>query len=95
MNDIIMVDTSQNAWEIVKPTLKQRQKEIYDAVLKYPNHTAAELGVIISKPVNSISGRFSELGSGTDKHPGMNVIMRVERRECAVTKNDAWTWKVK
>lgn len=88
-------DTSLNAWEIVKPTLKKRQKEIYDAVLKHPNHTAAELGVIIRKPANAISGRFSELGSGTHKHAGMNVIMHVEKRECAVTKNLAWTWSIK
>jgi len=90
-----MLDTSLDAWNIVNQTLKKRQKEIYQAVLKYPNHTAAELGAIIHKPVNSISGRFSELGSGTDKHSGMNVIMRVEKRECAVTKNQAWTWRVK
>jgi len=85
-------DTSLNAWNIVNKTLKKRQKEIYKAILEYPNHTAAELGIIIHKPINAISGRFSELGAGTDKHPGMNRIRRGERRECAVTKNLAWTW---
>ena len=88
-----MIDTSRYAWDNVKSTLKNRQKDVYDAVLKYPNHTAAELGTIIHKPVNAISGRFSELGPGTDKNPGMNVIKRVEKRECAKTKGLSWTWR--
>ena len=90
---MMVQDTSLDAWEIVKPTLKKMQKKVYDAVLDYPNHTAAELGAILRRPVNAISGRFSELGEGTHKNPGMNVIMRVEKRECAVTKNLAWTWR--
>lgn len=89
----MIIDTSLDAWNNVKSTLKKRQKEIYETILKYPDHTAAELGAILHKPVNAISGRFSELGPGTDKHPGINVIMRAEKRICAKTKGLSWTWR--
>lgn len=88
-----MQDTSLDVWYgTVQPNINKKQLEIYQAIQKSPNHTAAEYAKDLVKPVNSISGRFTELGQGTEKTPGLNLIKRVVRRECNVTKGNAWTW---
>ncbi len=82
-----MTDTSLDAYnDKVKPTLAKRQQDVYDAILSSPNHTAAEYARDLIKPVNTISGRFGELRK-------LNKIQRVERRQCNVTKGNAWTWR--
>ncbi len=90
----MMLDTSLDAWSKVKSTITLRQKEIFEAVLEYPDRTTAELADKLVKPVNTISGRFSELGPGTEKNPGINIIARSGRRICTRTKGMAYTWRV-
>ena len=80
------IDTSLEAWDIVKPKLGKIHSRVYEAIAKYPNHTTAELGLILHIPTQSISGRPGELHT-------KGLVKKVEKRECAVTKNSAWTWQ--
>lgn len=90
---MMVQDTSYEAWLRVKETLTKKQNEIYVIILQHPNKTAAQYAQILVKPVNTISGRFGELGKGTEKNPGMNLIKRVEKVQCPVTKGMAWTMR--
>ena len=81
------IDTSLEAWSIAKPKLGKIHTRLYEAIVKYPSHTTAELGLILNIPTQTIAGRPGELCK-------KGLIKRVERRECSVTKNGAWTWRV-
>ena len=83
-----MIDTSRNAWEITKPKLGKIHTRLYEKICDFPNHTTAEYGVMLHIHTQSIAGRPGELSK-------KGLIKRVTRRECAVTKNDAWTWSKK
>ena len=83
----MMIDTSLDAWNNVKSTLKKRQFEVYKAIAESPNHTAAEYAQDLVRPVNTISGRFGELRE-------LGKIKKVEKRRCRVTQGVAWTWSV-
>lgn len=83
-----MINTSLNAWEITKPKLGKIHTRVYEIICKFPDHTTAELGVMLHIPTQSIAGRPGELLK-------KGLVKRVERRVCAVTKNDAWTWSKK
>lgn len=83
----MLVDTSLESWTIVKQSLTKRQQIIYDAIRKYPDHTANEISKILRLPINTISGRFTELHN-------KSKINRIQRRPCAVTGNNSYTWRV-
>lgn len=83
----MMVDTSLDAYSKVKEDLSARQKVVYDTIRKYPNHTSAELATILRCHTNSSAPRITELRK-------LGKVARVERRMCAVTKGNAWTWRV-
>lgn len=80
-----MIDSSLGAWEKTKPKLGKLHSRVYNAIVKYPSHTTAELGVILHIPTQSIAGRPGELFK-------KGLVKRVEKRICSVTKNEAWTW---
>lgn len=82
------IDTSLEAWAIAKPKLGKIHTRLYEAIQEYPGHTTAELGLILRIPTQSIAGRPGELLT-------KGLVKRVEKRECAVTKNQAWTWAKK
>lgn len=82
------IDTSLDAWEIVKPKLGKIHTRVYEAIIEYPFHTTAELGLILHIPTQSMAGRPGELSK-------KGLIKRIGKRECAVTKNQAWTWAKK
>lgn len=84
----MLVDTSLEAWVKAKPKLGKLHSLVFEAIQKYPEHTTAELGAILHIPTQSIAGRPGELLT-------KGLVKRVEKRECAVTKNNAWTWSVK
>lgn len=81
-----MIDTSLEAWTKAKPKLGKIHTKLYEAIQKYPDHTTAELGLILHILTQSIAGRPGELLN-------KGLLKRVEKRECAVTKNQAWTWR--
>ena len=80
-------DTSLEAWIKVKKELTKKQHEIYQLIKEHPNKTAAQYAQLLTKPVNTISGRFGELRK-------LRKIVRVERLQCPVTKSSAWTMRV-
>lgn len=80
-----MIDTSLEAWEVAKPKLGKIHTRVYEVIVKYPRHTTAELGLILNIPTQTMAGRPGELLA-------KGLVKRVEKRECAVTKNNAWTW---
>lgn len=81
----MMIDTSLEAWTKAKPKLGKMHTRVYEAILEYPDHTCAELGVILHIPTQSMAGRPGELFK-------KGLVKRVEKRICSVTKNEAWTW---
>lgn len=83
-----MITTSLDAWKITKPKLGKLHTRVYEAIVKYPFHTTAELGLILHIPTQSMAGRPGELYK-------KGLVKRVEKRKCAVTKNEAWTWSKK
>lgn len=81
-----LIDTSLEAWTKAKPKLGKIHTRLFEAIQKYPDHTTAELGKILHIPTQSIAGRPGELLT-------KGLVKRVGKRECAVTKNTAWTWR--
>jgi len=81
----LLVDTSLDAWQVTKPKLGKLHTLVYEAIKRHPYHTTAELGLILKIPTQSIAGRPGELLA-------KGLVRRVSKRECAVTKNSAWTW---
>lgn len=84
----MLVDTSLEAWAIAKPKLGKIHARVYKAISDYPGHTTAELGLILHIPTQTMAGRPGELLT-------KGLVKRVEKRVCAVTKNQAWTWSKK
>ncbi len=82
----MIVDTSLEAWAIAKPKLGKIHSRVYEAIVKFPDHTAAELGTILHIPTQSMAGRPGELLT-------KGLVKRIAKRECAVTKNQAYTWR--
>jgi len=82
----MMIDTSSNAWETVKPKLGKIHNRVYNAIIDYPDHTTAELGFILHIPTQTMAGRPGELSK-------KGLVKRVKKRECTETKNQAWTWR--
>jgi len=83
----MMIDTSLEAWTKVKDELSSRQKQVYNTIQKYPDHTNNELSKIMRIPLQSVTPRTGELLK-------LNKIKRVNRRACAVTGGNSWTWDV-
>ena len=83
---MILVNTSQEAWSIIKPKLGKIHTRVFQAIVDYPEHTTAELGIILNIPTQRIAGRPGELLA-------KGLVKRVSERKCAVTKNTAWTWQ--
>jgi len=81
------VDTSLDAWAEVKKTLSVRQQQVFNAILKVPNRTAAEYAKILLLPLRSVAPRITEMLHA-------RKIMRLDRRICFVTGGSAYTYKV-
>ncbi len=81
------IDTSLEAWQEVKKDLSVRQKQVYNAILKLPNRTAAEYAKTLLLPLRSVAPRITEMLHS-------NVIKRIDRRICFVTGGSAYTYKV-
>ena len=84
----MIIDTSLESWTKVKPKLGKLHTIIYEAIGKYPDHTTAELSLILKIPIQTISGRPGELLT-------KGLVKRIDKRACSVTKNQAWTWRTR
>lgn len=81
-----LVNTSLDAWTEIKSRLGKIHTRVYDAIVEYPDHTTAELSIILHIPTQTMAGRPGELLK-------KGLVKRIERRICLVTKNGAWTWR--
>jgi len=81
----MMIDTSLDTWSKVQKELRPRQAQVLKSIINYPNHTNSELSKILHLPLQSVTPRTGELND-------MGLIKRVERRACAVTGGNSWTW---
>jgi len=82
------IDTSLGAWSITKPKLGKIHTRVYEAIRDFPDHTTAELSKILHIPIQTMGGRPGELLT-------KGLVKRVERRKCAFTGNNAYTWKIR
>ncbi len=83
-----LIDTSLESWTKTKPKLGKLHAIVFDAITRYPDHTTAELSIILHIPIQTISGRPGELLK-------KGLVKRIDRRTCSVTKNNAWTWQTR
>lgn len=81
-----MSDTSLDVWSKIKPDYPKRQNKVLDAIKKYPDHTTAEIAKILHVSINNISGSPARLAK-------RGLTKRMEKRNCAVTGNEAYTWR--
>lgn len=84
---MMSVDTSLEAWRNVQEGLSKRQTTVYHAIRKLGSVTNAEISKYLQIPINSVTPRTGELKD-------LGLIVRHERRECQVTKNNAYSWRV-
>lgn len=80
------VDTSLEAWSHVKATLNKRHAQVLNTIQKYPDHTGNELSKIMRLPIQSVSGRLTELRDA-------GKIKRTGRRDCSVSGHSAYVWR--
>ena len=84
---MISVDTSLEAFNEVKKTLAKRQAEVYNAIFKFPNRTAAEYAKLLLLPLRSVAPRITEMLQKGE-------IKRGDRRTCFVTGGSAYTLRI-
>jgi predicted transcriptional regulator len=88
-----VADTSLEAYRTrVLPCLAESQATVYKAILDATQNgydvTDKEVSRILHWEINCVVPRRVELAE-------MGLIVRVQRRRCGVTGNNAYAWKVK
>lgn len=81
------IDTSVDAYIKIKESLPKRQAQVYNAILKRPNRTSAEIAKSLLLPLRSVAPRITEMLQ--DRR-----IKRGNRRTCFVTGGGAYTLMV-
>jgi len=77
------------AWQLIKPDVGRRQKNILDAMLEDRYHmdfTAMEIAMKLRIPRDSVSPRLAEL-----RKKGLIIVEKV--RPCRVTGYRAQAWR--
>ena len=83
----MMSDTSLDIWQRkAKAQEPKRQNKVVVAFKKYPDHTTAEIAIILRVPVHTISGAPARLAV-------KGLTKRMGKRICGVTGNPAYTWR--
>lgn len=87
-----VADTSVEIYRRIKPRLDTKRRQVY-AVLKSATQagfdmTDKELSRALHWEINCVVPRRFELAE-------LGLIVRVQRRRCGVTRNNAYAWKVK
>jgi hypothetical protein len=83
-----MRSTSLDAYNEVKPSLGERQRQVYDAIKYLGCPTNLEISVFTKKPINQITPRTNELVK-------MGYVMVCEKRECSVSKKTVLSWRIR
>ena len=68
------VDTSIAAARVIAPHITKLHKQILDAIDRFGTRTVDEVCVMTGRCRNTIAPRFNELGPGTARRPGLNLI---------------------
>lgn len=79
-------DTSQNAYESVRPELGERQRLVFNELKKYGNLTNMELAVSLGVSVNTVTPRIFELRK-------FGKVAEWGKRECRVTGRTVISWQ--
>ena len=53
--------TSLNAWYKIEESLRFRQKEVFDSIMRLQPCSSLDVAEWLHRPLHTISGRFSEL----------------------------------
>lgn len=56
-----VTETSLFAYETIKPELRKRQQEVFNAIDRLEYATAKDVSKFLHLPINSITGRINEL----------------------------------
>lgn len=84
-----IADTSVLSYHEITETLGERQRVVYDLILRYPGRTDRELAKLaLAGDPNQIRPRRTEL---VDR----GVIEEAGKRRCEVTGKLAKTWRVR
>ena len=81
----MITDTSLLAFEKIKPSLGERQFQVFKAFKKLEYATNTMVSNYLNLPINCITGRCKEL---RDK----NLLKRSHISTCPITKNRAQYW---
>ena len=79
-------EASLDAYASILPTLPQRRRVVFEAIAALYNATAKEVAAYLGVPLNTISGRFSELSDTTERALIEAVVIdgKVLRRDGSV-----------
>jgi hypothetical protein len=79
-------EASLDAYATILPTLPQRRRVVFEAIATMGTATAKEVAAYLGVPLNTISGRFSELSDTTERALIEAVVIdgKVLRRDGAV-----------
>ena len=80
-------DTSLDAYDSIKPEIKTRQREVYDAIKYLKSPTNTEISKFLGIPINSITPRTNELYK-------KKLVVDGKKRECYETGRIAYTWRI-
>lgn len=81
-----MKDTQLQAYESIKSVLGKRQKQVFESICENPK-TAYDLSNSLNLPINSISGRITELAKlGIIYDSGERKINSFSGKKCVLWK---------
>lgn len=71
----------------IKPTLGERQKAVYETLVKKGSMTNTEIAAWLNAPINTITPRIYELRN-------MGLVRLVETRKCNITGRTCCAWEI-
>jgi hypothetical protein len=85
-----ILDTSLEAYELVKPRLNEMQERVLSVFYEQPwrDWTNMEIAGRLGWSINRVTPRVYELRK-------LDILTQSQRRKCKVTKNNAYAWKMK
>lgn len=83
----MMVDSSLDAFQSIKPELGTRQKVVLDVITHLKNATNTEISHYLGLPINQITPRTNEL-----RRKGL--VTDAGKRICKITERIVHAWRV-
>ena len=89
------VDTSIAAAKLVRPNVTRNERIVLDVIRSRGRVTVDEICAVLSWPRNSVAPRVTNLGPGTERHPGKGLIYDTgERRRIPGQRASAIVWAI-